>query len=205
MSADTQKAFAGTADNPEPQSGRSPAPILLIALFALLVFWGMTYLDAHGGGFSPKVYEPYLSVAQVDAVQPVIDGPDPRLGKQVFDRTCVACHQSSGLGVPGQFPPLVGSEWVAVQSPNRILRAVLNGLSGPITVKGQPFNNSMVPWNSLSNAEIAAVLTYVRQNKDWGNNAPAVTEDQVKAIRTKIADHPQSFTPDELLKIPEGQ
>jgi hypothetical protein len=98
------------------------------------------------------------------------------------------------------------ADWVAAKSTNRIIRAVLNGLTGPITVNGQAFNNTMVAWGpSLKDEEIAAVLSFVRQNKEWGNNAPPVTAEQVKAIRAKIADHSQPFTPDELLKISEDQ
>ena len=188
------------------KADRSPAPIFLIAFFGLLIYWGMIYLDNHGGGFNPKVYEPYANATIVENLQPVSTGPDPRVGKRIFGATCVACHQSSGLGLPGQFPPLAGSDWVAAQSPNRIIRGVLCGLTGPITVNGQSFNNNMVPWGSiLKDDEIAAVLTFVRQNKDWGNSAPPVTAEQVKAIRAKVADHTQPFTPDELLKVPEGE
>jgi mono/diheme cytochrome c family protein len=133
---------------------------------------------------------------------------DPfKVGQKIFTANCAVCHQPTGLGTPGQFPPLAGSEWVAAESPNRIIRAVLNGLQGPITVKGQPFNNAMVPWKSVltKDEEVAAVLTFVRQNKEWGNSAPAVTPEQVKAIREKIKDRENSFSPDELLQIPEGQ
>jgi mono/diheme cytochrome c family protein len=79
----------------------------------------------------------------------------------------------------------------------------LNGLQGPISVKNQQYNNAMVAWGGVfSDEEIAAVITYIRQNKDWGNNAPAVTADRVKAVREKIKGHPGPFTADELLKIP---
>ena len=209
MSSDSQSNPAKATEEADVKADRSPAPIFLIALFALLIYWGMIYLDNHGGGFNPRVYEPYASINIVEARQPPpISGPDPRIGRKIFGVTCVACHQSSGLGLPGQFPPLAGSDWVAAQSPNRIIRAVLGGLTGPITVSGQSFNNNMLAWGTTvltNNNDVAAVLTFVRQNKEWGNNAPPVTAEQVKAIRAKIADHSQQFTPDELLKIPEGQ
>ena len=68
------------------------------------------------------------------------------------------------------------------------------------------FNGTMVPWkDTLSDEEIAAVLTFVRQNKAWGNDAPAVTPEQVKAVREKTARHSTSWFPDELLKIPETE
>jgi len=83
-----------------------------------------------------------------------------------------------------------------------VIRLVLNGLTGPINVKGHDFNSSMVPWKDvLSDKEIAAVLSYVRQNKDWGNNSPPVKPERVKAVREKLKDRSQPFTADELLKI----
>ncbi|MDB6067765.1 MAG: cycA 2 [Pedosphaera sp.] len=207
MSLDLKKPAPKAMEEAEPTADRSPASVFLIALFALLVFWGMNYLDNHGGGFSEKVYPPYASLKEVDDVQPT-DHVDPfKVGQKIFTANCSVCHGPAGLGQTGQFPPLAGSEWVASDSPNRIIRAVLNGLQGPITVKGQPFNNAMVPWKAVltKDEEVAAVLTFVRQNKEWGNSAPAVTPEQVKAIREKVKDRDNAFSPDELLQIPEGQ
>ena len=82
---------------------------------------------------------------------------------------------------------MVGSEWVNEPEPGRVIRIALNGLTGPITVKNQVFSGTMVPWKDmLSDEEIAAVLTYIRQNKEWGNHAPEVTPERVKAVREKI-------------------
>jgi hypothetical protein len=87
------------------------------------------------------------------------------------------------------------------KEPGRIIRAVLLGLTGPITVNGQPFNNTMVAWNTLSDQEIADVITYVRQ--EWGNKASPVTPEQVAAVRAKLKAQGRTttWTPDELLKI----
>jgi mono/diheme cytochrome c family protein len=148
------------------------------------------------------VYGPYASVPQLELYQPKGEGGLFAQGKAVYGRTCVACHQASGLGTAGQYPPLVKSDWVNEAEPGRIIRAVLYGLSGPITVSGQSFNNTMVAWGPiLSDEDIAAVITFVRGNKEWGNNAPAVTPERVKAVREKIKNRPTPFTPDELLKI----
>ena len=203
MSSPTNHPVSSAADSSESQ-GRGPVvPIWLIVFMFLILYWGALYFDGHGGWFSAKVYAPYHSVEEIQALQPISGGSEMfELGKAVYNRpTCAACHQASGLGTPGQFPPLAGSEWVNEEHPGRMIRAVLNGLSGPITVKGAAFNNNMVPWNVLSDEEIAAVITYVRQNKEWGNKASAVTPAQVKAIRDKIKGHPGTFTPDELMKI----
>ena len=57
----------------------------------------------------------------------------------------------------------------------------------------------------MTDEQIAAVLTFVRQNKEWGNDAPAVTTEQVAAIRAKIKARAAAFTPAELLKLPETE
>lgn len=186
----------------EPTSALTTAPVWLFVLMLLLLFWSAVSFDQHGGWFDAQVYTPFTHPPE--DWQPRMGPANPAiLGKAVYNRpTCVACHQASGLGIPGQFPPLVKSEWINEQKPGRIIRIVLNGLQGPITVEGQGFNNAMVPWKGvLSDEEIAAVLTYVRQNKEWGNHAPTVTPEQVKAVRDKIKDRSQPFSAEELLKI----
>ena len=184
----------------EPGDGSEPIPLwMLAAITALALFCG-GYLAFFSGGFRGDVFN--FTPDFGPRVNVPTGPPDPRvLGKKVFTANCVACHQSTGLGQPGQFPPLVGSEWVNEADPGRMIRAVLKGLQGPITVKGQTFNNVMVPWNSLSDEDIAAVITYVRGNKEWGNNASAVTPERVKAVREKVKTRPGPFTADELLKI----
>jgi mono/diheme cytochrome c family protein len=187
---------------------RGPAvPMWLIVFLFLLLYWGALYFDANGGWFSPKVYAPYHNVEEITALQPGGGGNEVfELGKAVYNRpTCAACHQASGQGTPGQFPPLAGSEWVLEEDPGKFIRLVLNGIQGPITVKGQAYNNAMVPWNVLSDEEIAAVITYVRQNKEWGNNASAVTTEQVKAIRDKLKGRSQPFTAEELSTVQPGE
>ena len=187
-------------------------PVWLLVLLGLLVYAGGWYFDDNSAWFNPKVYLPYHSLQEVEAFQIRSGAADIfEQGKAVYNKpTCVACHQASGQGTPGQFPPLAGSEWVNEPEPGRVIRLVLNGLQGPITVEGHDFSNTMVPWGGpppagLTDQEIAAVLTYVRQNKEWGNHAPPVTPAQVKAIRDKIKEsHPGPFTPDELQKIPPG-
>jgi mono/diheme cytochrome c family protein len=183
------------------RSEDEPFPIWLIVLLFLLLYWGAVYFDVTGGWFNPMVYGPYASVPQLELYQPKSEGGLAAQGKAVYAKTCVACHQASGAGTPGQFPPLIGSEFVNEAEPGRMIRIVLNGLQGPITVKGQTFNNVMVPWNSLSDEDIAAVITFVRGNKEWGNNASAVTPERVKAVRDKLKGRPGAFTADELSKI----
>lgn len=125
-------------------------------------------------------------------------------GQQTYMQVCFACHQPTGLGLPGMFPPLAGSDWVAAPNPGRLIRMVLHGLTGPIKVNGQPFTTPaplMPPQGAmLSDAQIASVLTYVRNS--FGNKAGVVIEDEVKAIREAEKDRAAMWTGAELEKIP---
>lgn len=127
------------------------------------------------------------------------------LGKRTYGTMCAPCHQDTGLGLPGQFPPLAGSDWVSTPGHTRLIHIVLDGLSGPIEVNGQPYNNAMPPWrDSITDEQVAAVLTYVRQS--WGNKAAAVPVDDVKAIRDSTKDRAnQPWTMETLKAIPENQ
>ena len=147
-----------------------------------------------------QVYAPFDSLEQVVAMNPKSAGDEFRImGQDIFNRTCTSCHQPSGLGKEGTAPPLVGSEWVLAPGPERIAHIVLNGLTGPITVKGKEWNLTMVPWkDNYNDKQLAAVLTYIRST--WGNNAPPVKPEQVAAARKDI--HPGPMTSPELLQIP---
>ena len=204
MSTQANSSAQPGAEPAEPKAGQRAVPVWLLVLLCLLLYGGMVYFDRASGWFDPRVYGPYASIQQVEAFQPVSGAPNlVQLGLQVYNKpTCVACHQANGKGVPGQFPPLVKSDWVNEAEPGRIIRAVLDGLSGSLDVEGQSYSGSMVPWkDSLTDEEIAAVLTYIRQNAEWGNKAPAVTPERVKQVREKSKGHSQSWTPEELLKI----
>ena len=104
-------------------------------------------------------------------------------GKEMFGRTCFACHQPEGQGVPNAFPPLAKSDFLNANS-DIAIGAVLHGLSGEITVNGKKFNNVMTSQN-LTDEEVADVLTYVYNS--WGNNKTVITPAKVKAIRAKPA------------------
>jgi len=100
-------------------------------------------------------------------------------GKQLYMQTCFACHQATGEGIPGAFPPLAKSDFLNADA-NRAIGVVLNGLTGEVTVNGTEFN-SVMPSQNLTDDEIADVLTYAYNS--WGNNKTAVTPEMVKAVR----------------------
>ena len=192
----------------EPVAARRPVPAWIFALLAFLIYVGDVYVWNNGGDvmgktgwFPTQVYDPYMTHSALVAANPATEGDLHGKGQLVFERNCQQCHQATGLGVPGQFPPLAGSEWVLAEGPNRIIRVVLNGFGGPVTVKGQPFNNNMFAFRDLlSDEEIAAVLTFVRS--EWGNSASPVNPEQVKKIREATASRSMPWSETELLKLP---
>ena len=191
----------------EPTAGSARAPVWLLVLVAVLAFWGMGFLDKHGGGFNPNVYAPYNSIGELDGDRTVPGGTDPSgRGRKVFVQVCAQCHAESGLGnFANRVPPLVHSEWVLAEGPNRLIRIVLNGLQGPVEVDGRQFeSNSMIPWrDTLNDAEVAAVLTFLRGNKDWGHNASPITAEHVTKVRVETKDRAIQWTVGELLNVPE--
>ena len=154
---------------------------------------------------SPLVH--LLAAACLLSFTPLIQAQDAASisrGQTVYMQVCFACHQPTGQGLPPMFPPLAGSDWVNVNKPDRIIRMVLHGFTGPITINGTPFTSPaplMPPQGSaLNDEQIAGVLTYVRSN--FGNKASAVTPAQVKAIRDAEKARSAMWTEAEILKIP---
>jgi mono/diheme cytochrome c family protein len=122
-------------------------------------------------------------------------------GRAIFLKICAACHQPDGTGKDGVAPPLAGSEWVLAEKGDRLVRIVLNGMSGPVRVKDREWNLVMLPWReALKDDEIALVLTYVR-SKIGTNNAGPIKPESVSDARKE--SHPGPETAVELLKSAE--
>lgn len=121
----------------------------------------------------------------------VPDADSMKRGQAVYSRTCVACHQPTGQGLPPVFPPLAGSEWVSKDA-SIAVRNIVNGMTGPIVVKGVTYNMMMPPVAGLTDKDIADVVNYV--NHSWGNAGPVVSEVEVTAIKKKYADRKTSWT-----------
>lgn len=102
-------------------------------------------------------------------------------GKAIYGRTCFACHQSTGQGVPDVFPPLAKADYLNADI-DRAIEIVLRGKSGEITVNGKKYN-SVMPAQMLSDEETAQVMTYIYNS--WDNNGTEVTPDMVKKVRSK--------------------
>ena len=116
-------------------------------------------------------------------------------GLAVYSRTCIACHQPTGMGLPPVFPPIANAP-IAVGNPELPIKFILQGLMGPITVNGMTYNSMMPPVPGVSDGDIADVLTYVRQS--FGNKGNPVSVDQVKAVRAATAGRTAMWTTAEL-------
>jgi len=122
------------------------------------------------------------------------------MGVKLYTATCAACHQANGEGLPEKYPPLAGSEIVGGDA-GRLIRLVLHGLRGDVEVQGEVFNGDMPGWGpSLSNAQVASVLTYVRAS--WGNKAPPIAPARVAEIRIATTKRTVPWTMIELAKLP---
>lgn len=193
----------------EPRVGLEPLSIWLVVLYGFAIFFGGAYLGRYSGDFSGNGLDPMgapppskKTAAGGPGGEPTAELSPRDRGKKIFSANCQTCHQANGLGVPGQYPPLAGSE-IVIGGSRRPAMVVLKGLQGPVTVKGQKFGSAvMQPWDkTLNDQKISDVLTYVRS--EWGNSASPVAPEQIAALRKELANHPNSFVEADLHAVPE--
>jgi len=101
-------------------------------------------------------------------------------GKVLFNSNCAACHQTTGLGMPGVFPPLAKSDF-ALKDKTRTIKTVIGGLTGPVTVNGKTYNAVMPNFSYLKDADVADIITYVTHS--WGNDGFQVSAADVAAAK----------------------
>jgi len=152
-----------------------------------------------------------LSFAQAD-----VEAQKAR-GQALFQQHCHICHQASGQGAPGVFPPLAKSDFLMADK-KRSIRILCEGLNGEITVNGGKYNGQMPP-STLNDAAAADVLTYVRNA--WGNSGEPVNAEEVKTERTQtrfktyeelvrasayapLPQAPEGFTLRDVVHLPEN-
>lgn len=171
-----RRAYARELEEPEEKP--NPVPKLYIVFAVLIVAWGISYFYMRTGTIT----------GAGDLRTPVVaqQGGGSVDGAAIFASSCASCHQASGKGLAGVFPPLDGSGWVQAKAevPVQIL---LHGISGEIKVGGTAYNSVMPPFGgSMSDAQIAAVATYIRQS--WSNQAEPVTAEFVAKQRAATKD-----------------
>jgi len=116
--------------------------------------------------------------------------PDVRPpGQRLYGAHCLSCHQSDGRGVPNMQPAIAGGTWV--QGDARALALfVLTGGFGSDARKDSDVGNVMPPFRQLGDADLAEILTYIRQK--FGNGASAVTAAEVAEVRASLGAAPAS-------------
>jgi len=128
---------------------------------------------------------PFLVIAQIKHKTKATGGAAASAatlaaGKDIYTKYCLTCHQIDGGGVPNMNPPLVKTSYVSGDK-KKLIKVVLNGFMQNVDIDGESYSNTMPPHNFLKDAEIAAVLTYIRNS--FGNKYSAVAATQVKAVR----------------------
>ncbi len=165
MSSDADDHHQQERENAEPDEVRRPMPLVVAALAVAMVLFGAVYILT-SDPFGTPGYGDRRSLAELRGVAPAAGGAVD--GKQLFTANCVACHQATGKGLPGVFPPLDGSEW-ADGDPRVVVNILLHGVTGDLEVEGTVYKGAMPSFAHLSDGELAAVVTYVRSS--WTNKA----------------------------------
>jgi len=129
----------------------------------------------------------YLRAHPSHAAPVATPKPDPRTmaaGEAIYVDQCAACHAVDGKAAPTYFPPLPGAAVTQSIDPTTVIRFILSGTQTVATdARPTPLSMPSFGWK-LSDDQVAAVATYVRNS--WGNAAPAVTASQVRSLRRKI-------------------
>jgi mono/diheme cytochrome c family protein len=195
---------------PDEKARYKLLPLNLLFIFSGLIFFAGTYLNRYAGLFDPHVFDENAMPTKAGAeppAKPLTPEEVIALGKRLYnDAACNTCHQVNGVGQPGAIPPLVGSEWVT-GSEERLIRIVIYGVTGEITVAGTKYSSMMpafgkgVPasMKNWSDDRVAAVLTYIRH--EFGNQAAPISTEKVAEVHAKEGAH-KPFEAAELLKLP---
>lgn len=123
------------------------------------------------------------SIPEVTQEKQIEENPKISLGGRVYKSNCMACHQKDGSGISRVNPPLVGTEWVTGDK-DRLITIVLNGFDEKIEVNGVKYNSVMNSFAYLSDEEVAAVLTFIRQR--FGNQASEISTEEVQQVRNSL-------------------
>lgn len=184
-------------ENPDPFEKSNPLPWPMLVLAAVLMAFGIVYI-LRADIESPSAWGDSRTSAELSGEKKDSSSGGGKVdGAAIYASLCVACHQASGLGLSGVFPPLAGSEWVMGKD-TTAAAILLHGINGAITVKGMVYKGAMPAFkDQLSDAQIAAVLTHVRSQ--WGNTAAPVALETVATTREALKERTAAFDGDKEL------
>ena len=185
-------------DKHPPTLGFLKAPLVFVFLFGSLIFACAIQLAHTTNEFRIHPPKPALNLTSEQLEEARMERKLAS-GLKVYEAKCIACHQSTGLGQEGQYPPLKNSKW-ALGDAGIISKIVLKGLKGEIQVLGKTYGTAIpMPAQPLNDREIADVVTYVR--KTWDNNASEVTKEQVAVFREEESGRSDQWTGPQLMEL----
>ncbi len=173
-------------EHSDPEESIRPMPLLAVGVTLAMVIFGVLYI----------FWSEPLEQSRLGDQRTVADLAGPTRpaagaavdGKALFAAQCAACHQASGKGLPGVFPPLDGSEWVH-GDPRVLANILLHGINGEITVAGTTYQGSMPAFAKLSDEELAGVASFIRAS--WSNQAEPI--DAALFERERASDRTTPF------------
>ncbi|MCK9514991.1 MAG: cytochrome c [Ottowia sp.] len=184
----------------DPEERTRPMPIVAAAVAIGMFVWGLVYIGI-SGPYTPPQYGDQRTLADLSGTPAVAEAGAAVDGKAVFAANCAACHQATGAGLPGVFPPLDGSEWVQGK-PVVLANILLHGIEGELEVHGTTYNGQMPAFPQLSDAELAGVATYIRG--EWSNDADPI-DAELFATEREAARRDSPFNGTEDLKKLEAE
>jgi nitrite reductase (NO-forming) len=118
------------------------------------------------------------------------NAPNPSIqnGKNVYATYCISCHMENGEGIESAFPSLVKTG--NLTDKNRLVKIILQGMRGPIIVKGKKYNAEMASLD-LTDKEVTDVINYIRNS--WGNKAPLLQISEVPAAKKAVVNGYQPY------------
>jgi mono/diheme cytochrome c family protein len=188
-------------ENADPEEGSRAIPLWVLVIAALLVIACVYYIVRSDAAAASEYGDQRTLSDLAQKPKSAASAGATADGAAIFAARCVACHQATGTGVPGAFPPLAGSNWVNGRD-TTLIQILLHGIQGTLTVNGASYNGTMPTFGTqLSDGEIAAVLTHVRSQ--WGNKAGPISAPQVATQRSASAARSEPWHGDaDLTKLP---
>ena len=172
-----------------PHTGHRPIVLLLTSTLVIAIL-AMIMIPGLGRAQEGTEEETPPPVSQEQ------EGDLLAVGDDLYNRTCIACHQAGGTGAESDvtftyYPPLADNPFVTIEDPTAVVQTILFGRGG------------MPAFRGLSDEEIAGIVTYIRQ--EWGNDASAVSPEFVTEIRAeRDVPPPEPATPFPTEPLSEG-
>jgi mono/diheme cytochrome c family protein len=158
----------------------------LVLLFILFLF-AVSFKNTKQTSGKSKVPIPVdIQVNEKQSMSPSDDDIMKR-GQLIYNKLCLACHQVNGSGVPMMFPPITQSDFIKGDN-EKLIKLILQGMSGPIEIKGEHYNKIMPPQNNLNDHQISDLLTFLRRS--FGNSGASISAGEVSRVR-KLSRSPK--------------